>query len=59
MIDNLLDSNKYELFGDITNCVDIIMTHDAQTFQNTLDSITQIVNTHYSCLMINGRVIVG
>ncbi len=33
IIDNILDNNKYELFGDITNSIDIIMTHDAQTFQ--------------------------
>ena len=28
-------------------------------FKNALEAISQIVNTHYSCLMINGRVIVA
>lgn len=59
MIDIIMDNNKFELFGDLCNGIDVLITNEGNLFKTSLESMLQIFNSSYGCLLVNGRIIVA
>ncbi|XP_053546804.1 protein fuzzy homolog [Bombina bombina] len=57
----LIDSfiMETEKMGDLTQCVDCVITHDMAILQECLDSFTQAAESNFGCLMAGGKVVVA
>ncbi|KAM4652626.1 protein fuzzy homolog isoform 2-T2 [Discoglossus pictus] len=57
LIDSFL--METEKMGDLTQCVDCVITPDIAILQECLDSFTQAAESNFGCLMAGGKVVVA
>ncbi|XP_077313268.1 protein fuzzy homolog isoform X1 [Lithobates pipiens] len=57
LIDSFLTES--EKMGDLTQCVDCVIAHDAAILQECLDGFTQAAESEFGCLLTGGKVVVA
>ncbi|XP_072281566.1 protein fuzzy homolog isoform X2 [Pyxicephalus adspersus] len=57
LIDSFLTES--EKIGDLTQCVDCVISNDSVILQECLDGFTQAAESEFGCLLIGGKVVVA
>ncbi|XP_078486725.1 protein fuzzy homolog [Ciona intestinalis] len=63
LIDTYLDTGekqkqpRFEMFGDLTQCVDVMLHEDAKLLEEHLTAFAEAADSTYGCLVNNGQVV--